>query len=36
MHRLYRTVDEIIDRCCSAWNSLTNEIGRIRSLCSYP
>jgi len=36
LHRLYRTVDEIIDRCCSAWNSLTNEIGRIRSLCSYP
>jgi transposase len=36
MHRLYRTVNEIIDRCCSAWNSLVNEIGRIRSLCSYP
>jgi len=36
MHRLYRTADEIIDRCCSAWNSLANEIGRIRSLCSYP
>ena len=36
MHRLYRTVNEIIGRCCSAWNSLAHEIGRIRSLCSYP
>lgn len=36
MHRLYRTVNEIIGRCCSAWNSLVHEIGRIRSLCSYP
>jgi transposase len=36
MHRLSRTVNEIIDRCCSAWNALANEIGRIRSLCSYP
>lgn len=36
MHRLYRTVNEIIDRCCSTWNSLANETGRIRSLCSYP
>src|SRR5664279_4250669 len=36
MHRLYRTADEIIDRCCSAWKSLANETGRIRSLCSYP
>ncbi len=36
LHRLYRTVNEIIERCCSAWKSLVNETGRIRSLCSYP
>ncbi|HWJ19532.1 MAG TPA: IS630 family transposase [Geobacterales bacterium] len=34
-HRLYRTVDEIIDKLCWAWQSLINEPGRIRSLCSY-
>ena len=34
-HRLYRTVEEIIDRCCVAWRSLIDEPGRIRSLCSY-
>jgi len=35
-HRLYRSVDEIIDKCCAAWRSLLSEPGRIRSLCSYP
>ena len=34
-NRLYRSVDEIIDRCCVAWRSLIDEPGRIRSLCSY-
>lgn len=34
-HRLYRNVDEIMDKCCTAWRSLVNEPGRIRSLCSY-
>jgi transposase len=34
-HRLYRTVDEIIDKLCWAWQSLVDEPGRIRSLCSY-
>jgi transposase len=34
-HRLYRNVDEIMDKCCAAWQSLVNEPGRIRSLCSY-
>jgi transposase len=34
-HRLYRTVDEIIDKISWAWQSLINEPGRIRSLCSY-
>lgn len=35
-HRLYRSVDEIMDKCCAAWRSLVGEPGRIRSLCSYP
>ncbi len=34
-HRLYRNVDAIMDKCCAAWQSLVNEPGRIRSLCSY-
>jgi len=34
-HRLYRNLDEIMDKCCAAWRSLVNEPGRIRSLCSY-
>lgn len=36
LHRLYNTVDDVIDRCCAAWNSLVGEPGRIRSLCSFP
>jgi transposase len=36
LHRLYRTVEEIMDRCGVAWRSLIGEPGRIRSLCSYP
>lgn len=36
VHRFYRTVEEIMDRCCAAWRSLIDEPGRIRSLCSYP
>lgn len=35
-HRLYRSVEEITEKCCAAWRSLVNEPGRIRSLCSYP
>jgi hypothetical protein len=34
-HRLYRNVDEIMDKGCTAWRSLVNEPGRIRSLCCY-
>src|SRR5437868_6541856 len=26
----------IIEACCRAWNALTAEPGRIRSLCAYP
>ena len=36
LHQVYHTVEEIMDRCCVAWQSLINEPGRIRSLCSYP
>jgi len=35
-HRVFRTTEEIVDRCCAAWNWLLGETGRIRSLCSYP
>jgi hypothetical protein len=33
-HRLWLTYDDILDACCSAWNALLAETGRIRSLCS--
>ncbi|MEZ5825086.1 MAG: transposase [Geminicoccaceae bacterium] len=33
-HRLWNTYDDIIDTVCNAWNSVRNEPGRIRSLCS--
>jgi DDE superfamily endonuclease len=33
-HRLWPTYDDILDACCSAWNALLAETGRIRSLCS--
>ena len=36
LHQVYRTVEEIVDRCCVAWRSLIDEPGRIHSLCSYP
>ena len=26
----------IVETCCRAWNALTAEPGRIRSLCAYP
>jgi transposase len=35
-HRLYDSVDEIIDKVCCVWNRFVSEPGRIRSLCSYP
>jgi transposase len=35
-HRLYDSVEDIINKVCSVWNQFTSEPGRIRSLCSYP
>jgi transposase len=35
-HCVFRTVGEIVDTCCEAWNWLLGQSGRIRSLCSYP
>jgi hypothetical protein len=34
-HRLRPTYHDILDACCSAWNALLAETGRIRSLCSF-
>jgi transposase len=33
-HRLWPSYDDILDACCTAWNKLLDEAGRIRSLCS--
>ena len=33
-HRLWPSYDAILDACCAAWNTLLDEAGRIRSLCS--
>ena len=35
-HRLLDDYDAIVDAACAAWNQLTAEDGRIKSLCSYP
>jgi transposase len=35
-HRLLDDYDSIVDAACAAWNRLTAETGRIKSLCSYP
>ena len=35
-HRLHADYEAIADAACRAWNCLTAETGRIRSLCSYP
>jgi hypothetical protein len=34
--RVLDDTEAIIDACCQAWNALTAEPDRIRSLCSYP
>ena len=34
--RLHDDDDSIVDAVCEAWNKLTNEAGRITSLCAYP
>ena len=30
------TMTRVVDACCTAWNALTAETGRIRSLTAYP
>jgi len=35
-HRLHDDYDAIVDAACRAWNRLTAEAGRIKSLCTYP
>ena len=35
-HRLLADYDAIVDAACRAWIRLIAEVGRIRSLCSYP
>jgi hypothetical protein len=34
-HRLFDTVDAIVDACCDAWNALLAETGRVASLGRY-
>ena len=33
-HRLWASYDDILDACCTAWNALLAETGRIRSRCA--
>ncbi len=35
-HRLLADDDAVVNACCRAWNALTAEAGRIKSLCAYP
>lgn len=35
-HRLLDDYDAIVDAACLAWNRLVAEVGRIKSLCTYP
>jgi hypothetical protein len=34
--RLLADYDAVVDTCCRAWNALTAEKGRLKSLCAYP
>lgn len=34
--RLFRDLDDIINGCCDAWNSMTAEPGRVASLTDFP
>ena len=34
--RLLEDDDAVVDACCRAWNALTAEKGRLKSLCAYP
>ena len=35
-HRLLDDYDAIVDAACAAWQRLLTEVGRIKSLCTYP
>jgi hypothetical protein len=35
-HRLLADYEAVVDACCTAWNKLTAEAGRLRSLTAYP
>lgn len=35
-HRLFADLQAIIDACCSAWNRMLAEPGRITSTCGFP
>jgi transposase len=35
-HRLLQDYEAVVDACCPAWNKLTAEAGRLRSLSAYP
>jgi transposase len=33
-NKVYRDLDHVIDACCSAWNQMTSETGRITSIAT--
>jgi hypothetical protein len=33
-NRIFENYDAIVDACCKAWNALTAEAGRIKSIAS--
>ena len=35
-HRLLADYEAAVEACCAAWNALTAEAGRLRSLTAYP
>lgn len=35
-HRLLDDYDAIVDAACLAWNRIVADVGRIKSLCTYP
>jgi hypothetical protein len=35
-HRLHNDYDAIVEAACKAWRKLPAEVGRIKSLCTYP
>jgi transposase len=35
-NRIFKSYDAIVDACCDAWNALTAEPGRIRSIATRP